>query len=494
MYDERVFHLIQNQKGAKQVETKRKNLILMMFLALTMIVSACGSNSNTGNNKSKENAATSEPTASSSTETKAPPVTMTVQFPKSDNLVAIEFINKRVARFQEQYPNVTTKKNDWQYSPNEIGIKMAAHQAPSFFRVPATEGKVLLEHQWLTDLTPFLANYEHANDFNDKLASPFMIDGKMQAIPANGYIMAVMINKKLFDENNVPLPTPDWTWDDFYAAAKATANPAKGIAGFAMMAKGNDGGWNWTNFLYGAGGTTQTVADGKVTSAFNSDAGVKAMEFMQKLRWEADALPQNWALNFGDVYNLFKQGRAAMVLGDRIEDAINNGGMKKEDLVILPIPSMVKGGDHTGVLGGNYDVINPQETPETQQMAFNYVTFDLFKDSGLDELKLVLEDRKAKGQVYLYGAPAYYKADSEYGKKIEALVDQYPDNVFRYDLEVTKLMKGVPEPPYNGQECYAAMTNVLQEVFTNKDAKVKELLDTAAKKFDEEVLSKVVVQ
>lgn len=472
---------------------KRKNLLLLTFLALMVVVSACGSSS-TGNSSSKENTASSEPTASTNEPAKAAPITMTVQYPKSDNLAGIEFTDKKVARFQEQYPNVTVKKNDWQYSPSEIGIKMAAHQAPSFLRVPATEGKVLLEHQWLTDLTPFMEKYEHANDFNEKLASPFMIDGKMYAIPANGYIMAVMINKKLFEEKNVPLPTPDWTWDDFYAAAKATADSSKGIAGFAMMAKGNEGGWNWTNFLYGAGGTTQNAADGKVTSAFNSEAGVKAMEFMKKLRWEGNALPQNWALNFGDVYNLFKQGRAAMVLGDRIEDAINNGGMKKEDLIILPIPSMEKGGDHTGVLGGNYDVINPQETPEVQQMAFNYVTFDLFKDSELDAMKLVLEDRKAKGQVYLYGAPAYYKADSEYGKKFEALVNQYPDNVFRYDPEVSKLMIGVPEPSYNGQECYAALTNVLQEVFSNKDADVKALLDVAAKKFDQEVLSKVVVK
>jgi len=475
------------------VKTKRKNVLLLTILALTMIVSACGSGT-TGNDGSKETAGSQEPATNSTAETKEAPVTMTVQFPKSDNLTGIEFINKRMDRFKAQYPNVTLKKNDWQYAPNEIGIKMAAHQAPSFYRTPATEGKVLLEHQWLTDLTPYLANYNYANDFNEKLASPFMIDGKMYAIPANGYIMAVMINKKLFEAKNIPVPTPDWTWDDFYAAAKGTADPAKGIAGFAMMAKGNEGGWNWTNFLYAAGGTTQQVATGKVTSAFNSDAGVKAMEFMKKLRWEGNALPQNWALNFGDVYNLFKQGRAAMVLGDRIEDAINNGGMKKEDLIILPIPSMEKGGDHTGVLGGNYDVINPQESPETQQMAFNYVTFDLFKDSGLDELKLVLEDRKAKGQVYLYGAPAYYKPDSEYGKKIEALVNEYPDNVFRYDPEVTKVMKGVPEPSYNGQETYAALTNVLQEIFSNKDADVKKLLDMTAKKFDEDVLSKVVVQ
>lgn len=460
----------------------------MTFIALTMIVTGCGNNSNTGNT------ATGGPAASPSAATKAAPITMTVQFPKSDNLAAIDMVNSKMKRFEEKYPNVTLKKNDWQYSPNEIGIKMAAHQAPSWFRTPATEGKTLLEHKWLTDLTPFLAKYEHANDFNDKLTGPFKIDGKMYAVPANGYIVSVMINKKLFAAKNVPLPTSDWTWDDFYAAAKATADPAKGIAGFAMMAKGNEGGWNWTNFLYAASGTTQNVTGGKVTSAFNSDAGVKAMEFVKKLRWEGDALPQNWALNYGDVFNLFKQGRAAMVLGEKIEDSVNNGGMKKEDLMILPVPSMVKGGDHTGVLGGNYDVVNPQETPEVQQAAFNYMTFDLFNDSELVELKRLLEERKTKGQVFLYGAPAYYKADSEHGKKFSALVDQYPDNVYRFDAQVAKLMKGVPEPSYNGQDCYAALTNVLQEVFTNKNADVKALLDAAAKKFDTEVLSKVVVQ
>ncbi|HEY4391454.1 MAG TPA: extracellular solute-binding protein [Paenibacillus sp.] len=474
------------------MKNKKKNLFIMTFLALTMITSACGSNSNTGN--TGKGSATDEPSASPDAATKTSPVTMTVQFPKSDNISGIEMVSKKMKRFEEKYSNVTLKKNDWQYSPNEIGIKMAAHQAPSWFRTPATEGKVLLEHKWLSDLTPFLTSYEHKDDFNDKLTGPFELDGKMYAIPANGYIMSVMINKKLFAAKNVPLPTPDWTWDDFYEAAKLTADPAKGIAGFAMMAKGNEGGWNWTNFLYAAGGTTQNVSDGQITSAFNSDAGIKAMEFVKKLRWEGNALPQNWALNYGDVYNLFKQGRAAMVLGEKIEDSVNNGGMNKEDLMILPIPSMEKGGDHTGVLGGNYDVINPQETPEVQQAAFNYVTFDLFNESGLEEMKLILEDRKAKGHVYLYGAPAYYKADSEYGKKIAELVDQYPDNVYRFDPEVVKLMKGVPEPSYNGQECYAALANVLQEVFANKDADVKALLDATAKKFDEEVLSKVAVK
>ncbi|WP_040948921.1 ABC transporter substrate-binding protein [Gorillibacterium massiliense] len=480
---------------------KRMAGALTSALLMVVLTTACGSSGGNNASESPSSSKQSSPANSASpSETStaspsaAPEVTMIVQYPKSDNANAITAAEDKMKRFGQQYPNVTLKKNDWQYNPNEIGIKMAAHQAPSWYRTFATEGKTLLQHQWLADLSPFFAHYEHASDFNEQLTGPFTMDGKLYAVPANGYIVSVMINKKLFAEKNVPVPSPDWTWDDFYAAAKAIADPAKGIAGFAPMAKGNEGGWNFTNFLYAAGGTVENVADGKVTSAFNSDAAVKAMEFYKKLRWDGNALPQNWALNYGDVFNLFKQGRVAMVLGEAIEDAVNNGGMSKDDVMILPVPSMEKGGDHTGVLGGNFDVINPQESPDVQQAAFNYVTFDLFKDTEVDALKKTIEDRKAKGQILVFGKPAYYKSDSEHGKKLLDLVNQYPDTVVKLDPKIVSMLKGVPEPAYNGQDSYAALTNVIQEVFTNKNADVKKLLDDAAHKFDTEVLSKVTVK
>ncbi|OZB99100.1 ABC transporter substrate-binding protein [Paenibacillus sp. XY044] len=419
-------------------------------------------------------------------------MTMTIQYPKPDSPESIDLEESKIKRFQEKYPNVTIKKNDWHYSPSEIGIKMAAHQAQAEFNTFATEGKTLMEHQWAADLAPFMSTYEHANDFNQKLLDPLTIDGNLYAIPTDGYIMSVMINKKLFEAKNVPLPTAEWTWEDFYNAAKATADPAKGIAGFAIMAKGNEGGWNWTNLLYQAGGQEENVADGKVTSAFNSDAGVKAMEFLQKLRWEANALPQNWALNISDTYNLFKQGRAAIVFGQDIEGAVNEAGMKREDLMVLPMPSMEKGGDHVGVMGGNYLVINPQESPEVQQAAFNYVTLDYFNQGGLDELKRVLEDRKSKSQIYyLDPTGVYYNSESEYGQKVKEILAQYPETVFTRDEQSVAVAKGHPEAVYNAQDYYAAITTVMQAVLSDKNTDVKELLDKTAKKFDAEVLSKV---
>ncbi len=480
----------------------RKNAKAMGILAIAAmmtVISACGGNNDKGTNGNEGQPTQSSASASPSpvVEKEKDEITLTVQFPKSDNVVEIPIYEDKMKRFGEKYPHVKMVKNDWWYKSDEIGIKMAAHQAPSGFYVPATEGGTLVGHGWAADLNPFLEKYEFANDFNEKLTSQFTVDGKLYAVPKNAYISSIIINKKLFEEKNVPIPSLDWTWDEFYEAAKATADPAKGIAGFAIMAKGNEGGWNWTNFLYQAGGAAQEVQADKVVSTFNSDAGVKAMTFMKKLRWEGNALPQNWALNYGDVYNLFKQGRAAIVLGEsgQIEDAVNNGGMNKEDLMILPMPSMEQGGPHVGVLGGNYMIVNPQESLEVQQAAFDFITFDMFKDSEIDVLKTVLEDRKVKGQIKAYGSAAYYyKADSEFGQKFEALLNEYPDNVYKLDPKVIEAMVGIPEPAYNGQEFYGAITNVMQEVFTNEKADVKALLDEAAANFDNEVLSKVTIQ
>ncbi len=469
-----------------------------MVIALMAAVAGCGGNNGSAGTsptaKNSEQASGTASSTASSDPSKAAPITLTVQYPKTDNPTAITVEDEKIKNFTKKYPNITIQKNDWQYAPNEIGIKMAAHQAPSSYSTFATEGKTMVEHKWAADLSPFLANYEHAGDFNETLTAPFTFDGKLYAIPRDAYIMTVLINKKLFEAKNVPLPTADWTWDDFYSAAKETADPAKGIAGFAIMAKGNEGGWNWTNFLYQAGGVAENVADGKVTSAFNSEAGVKAMEFLKKLKWEANALPQNWALNYGDTSNLFKQGRAAMILLNTVEDAVNNGGMSKDDLLVLPMPSMEKGGEHVGVLGGNYSIINPQESPEVQQAAFNYAVFGYFADGGLDALKTDLESRKSKGQIKMPKIAEYWKADSEYGKKVQEVLDAYPETVFKIDPQVSQLTRGAPEPAYNGQEYYGALTIVMQAVLSDKNADVKALLDTAAKKLDAEVLSKATVK
>ena len=56
-------------------------------------------------------------------------ITIKIHYPPDDTTRQQE--DDKIARFQAKYPNVTIVKDDWQYSVNEIGVKMASNEAPT---------------------------------------------------------------------------------------------------------------------------------------------------------------------------------------------------------------------------------------------------------------------------------------------------------------------------------------------------------------------------
>lgn len=472
-------------------------MTIASLTACSMLFAACSSKSGSS--------ATTPPSASPSANVKAeasktPDLTQTkakisIFYPTPDNKAARDLEDDKIKRFNQVYPNVEIIKSDWQYNPNEIGIKMGANEAPTLFNTYATEGKFLAEKGWAADITSLFDAYDKKDQLNPLLFNQFNIDGKIYGIPRNGYVVGMVVNLKLLRDKGVTPPPLDWTWDDMLNTAKAAADPKKGISGIAPMGKGNEAGWNWTNFLFEAGGEIQTVKDGKVTAAFNSDAGVKALELYSKLK-EANAIPADWALGWGDAVGAFAQGRTAMVMADPIailNQALNQGGIKPEDLAVYPMPKATASGKHTGVLGGDYLVVNPKATKEEQQIAFQYAMFDYFSDKGLQSLEENIKARKAENKYYVPSFIQYYNEDSAYGKKSQEIYKKF-DNVYNVSPELLKLLDGKPEAQYNTQDYYAAMTNIIQEVFSKKGVDLKAQLDAAAKMIQEKFYNQIQVK
>ncbi|EFM11199.1 extracellular solute-binding protein family 1 [Paenibacillus curdlanolyticus YK9] len=476
----------------------RKLLTTIACLTLTgALLSACGSDTD-----KKTTEPTKEPTTDQGTTAKSPEddllskkITISIYYPSKDKVEDRKLEDDKIRRFTEKYPNVTVEKSDWHYNVNEIGIKMASNEAPTFFNTFATEAKFLIQRGWAADITDLWNKYEFKDQINPTLQSQFIVDGKVFGVVQKGYSTSVMVNKKMLDDKGVAIPSYDWTWDDMVNTAKAVAEPAKGIAGIAPMGKGNEAGWNWTNFLFEAGGQIINTEGGKVTAAFNSDAGVKALQLYDKLRWEANAIPKDWALGWGDATGAFAQGRTAMVIAGAegpLDQAMNQGGMKPENVLTFPMPAMEAGGKHYGVLGGDYLVINPNATKEEQEMAFRYITFDYFSNDWLTSIEKDIQARKAENKYYIPPQMNYFSADSEYGKKAQAIFDKY-DNVYKYAAESNALLDGQPEAQYNTQEYYAEMTNVIQQVFSKKGIDPKTMLDAAAKTMQEKYFDKIEV-
>jgi multiple sugar transport system substrate-binding protein len=479
--------------------------ILAMLIVISLALAACGGNNNSNSSPSASEPAQSspsastpaaesnEPTAEDITQIKA---TISIYYPTPDLVEKRALEDDKIKRFNEVFPNVEVVKSDWQYNPNEIGIKMGANEAPTLFNTYATEGKFLAEKGWAADITDLFNSYDKKEQMNPILQDQFIIDGKVFGIAQQGYVVGTVVNKKMLDEKSIPVPSFNWTWDDMYNTAKAAADPAKGISGIAPMGKGNEAGWNWTNFLFEAGGDIQKIEGGKVIATFNSEAGVKALEFYNKLKWEANAIPADWALGWGDAVGAFAQGRTAMVIAGPdgpLDQGLNQGGLMPEDLLVYPMPAAEAGGKHTGVLGGDFLVINPNASKEEQQIAFQYAVFDYFSDKGLESLAVNIEGRKQENKFFVPPVIQYFKQDSEYGAKVKAVYDKY-DNVYSYSDEIMGLLDGKPEAQFNTQDFYGTMTNVIQEVFSKKGVDAKAQLDAAAKLVQEKFFDSIVVQ
>lgn len=420
---------------------RKFSAVLMCILLFGSLLAACGGKNNTTATKDEGNkgsnttntSATNEPAKEEDIADKK--ITLKINYPKPDEETLRTTEDDKIKRFQAKYPNVTIVKDDWKYAVDEIGIKMASNEAPTFFTTWATEANLLISRGWVADITDLWNNYEYKDQINPVIQQQYVVDGKVYGVTLNGYITSTVVNKKLLADKGITAPSLDWTWDDLLTTSQAVADPKKGISGIALMGKGNESGWNWTNFLFEAGGEIQSEEGGKVTAVFNSEAGVKALDFYKKLRWEANSIPQDWALGWGDAVGSFQQGRTAMVVAgafDVINAALNEGGMKPEDVVAYPMPAAEKGGKHYGILGGNYRVINPNATKDEQEMAFRYITFDYFSDDALKSVDDTIAARKADNKYYIPNPMEYFSWDSEYGKKVEAIQDKY-DNVYKYD-------------------------------------------------------------
>lgn len=466
---------------------RKISMMMMAIVVFTLILAACAKDEG-GSNAPPSTSPTASP--SDNSETAAPvdditqrKVSISIYYPTPDRIEDRALEDDKIKRFNEVFPNVEIIKSDWQYNPNEIGIKMGANEAPTLFNTYASEGAFLAEKGWAADITELFNNYEFKDQMNPVLQDLFTLNGKVFGIAQRGYPTGVAVNKTMLEDKNVEIPSFNWTWDDMLNAAKAVSDPNAGISGIAPMGKGNESGWNWTNFLFTAGGDIQAVDNGKVTAIFNSDAAVKALEYYEKLKWEANAIPQDWALGWGDAVGAFAQGRTAMVIAGPdgpVDQALNQGGMSPDDILVYPIPAYEKGGKHYGVLGGDFLVINPNATKDEQEIAFYYATFDYFSDKGLESLEANIQEREADNKYYVPAVLQYFKPDAEYGAKVTALFDKY-DNVYQYGQETLGLIDGKPESQYSTQDFYGTMTNIIQEVFSKQGVDKKAQLDLAAK-------------
>jgi multiple sugar transport system substrate-binding protein len=312
-------------------------------------------------------AASTNPSSADSTA----PVTITMWHGQSDD--AAKAIASLADQYMKLHPNVTVKVEPGASTTDDLKQKIAAgfvagdypdisYAYGSWAGVLAQSGKVL-------DVTSQVQDPAVGwNDFPAAARETATVDGKVFAIPAVVGNLAVIYNKDLFDAAGVAYPTPDWTWDDFRTIAKKLTNPDKKIYGTAYSVAGNeDTTWHMWPLLWQNGGSILS-ADQK-SAAFNSDAGVKALEYLRALAVDDKSM---YLDQTGEKYGaLFLDGRIGMQISGPWN--LYDLQQRKANYGVVQLPGT--NGDHQTISGSDIWALFDHGDANRAKAAFDFTTW-----------------------------------------------------------------------------------------------------------------------
>lgn len=144
----------------------------------------------------------------------------------------VETFSTLAEGFMEKYPDI---KVNLHYLPNNettqsFQIILNGDEAVDVIAVAtAAGGAQLIEKGQLADLREYLKNVDLRGlgslmDFLDSEEGLYML-------PYRNSAWVVYYNKKIFDEQGIPYPEGDWTWEEYADLAERLTNPQRGWYG-----------------------------------------------------------------------------------------------------------------------------------------------------------------------------------------------------------------------------------------------------------------------
>ena len=179
---------------------------------------------------------------------------------------------------------------------------------------------------------------EVKSDILDNVVKYGTYDGKFYGFPDLASARALFYNTDVFAKAGIAEPPK--TWDEL--AADAEKVTAGGDVGYAMPLGPEESQAEFSMWLFNNGGNWKTDGKWSIDSAPN----LAALEYMKKLADDKVTQPNPGRTNRADAFDLFKSGKAGMVVGfsplaaDLDKDA-------KVKYAVAPFPSNTGGSSAT---------------------------------------------------------------------------------------------------------------------------------------------------
>lgn len=198
--------------------TRRDFLFATASLTAGLAVTACAA------------AQPSAATDSASSEGAAPvdPAATALVFSMWGDLFSVENMRKVLDTYQERNPGVAIEIEHYAFGDynQKIPLELAAGAGPDVLSTVDLIAPQLIKAGTALDLTDYFATYQtDVGKDIEEIYFPAALDifsrsDKLYAVPYYVDPSFMWINKSLFEEAGLPLPTADWTWDEFHDLAK----------------------------------------------------------------------------------------------------------------------------------------------------------------------------------------------------------------------------------------------------------------------------------
>lgn len=219
-----------------------------------------------------------------------------------------EIVQGLVDRYNEDHPEVEIQNVyvGWGELLPKLQLAVAGGDKPDLAAADMVWMPYLAKSGALVPLNSFIeASGVEIDDFYPALLDVNTYDEQYYGMPVSTNNLELFINKDLFEAAGLDPATPPTTWAELQDYATQCANPDEGVIGMELFTQPGEGlTWQFQVYLWQAGG--DFLSDDMSQAAFNSEAGLQALEY-----WLS--LIESGAYDISD-WGLFGQGQSCMVM------------------------------------------------------------------------------------------------------------------------------------------------------------------------------------
>ncbi len=262
----------------KHLKRKRALVLLVVCSLVLYLLAGCASSSN-NSAATTNDAPKTEETAKEPAKAATDGGVVTVKMATSGSTQEMDIRTNTGNLFTEENPNIKIEWIDLGADRVQKTLTLiSSGEAPDIHYMNeqvyafAVKG-VLLPLDSLVERDGF-----DRNNFYDSLLKVNTYDGALYAFPQEVSPFVMYYNKDLFEAAGVPLPTDNWTQEDFYNAAKKLTNPAEKVYGYQHYSGWADQDLGW---MVRAGASIYNSDLTKV--AFDSPEALEGLKFIEQI-------------------------------------------------------------------------------------------------------------------------------------------------------------------------------------------------------------------